>query len=388
VVSSEPPVIRLSLFYILYFALLGCIAPYWGLYLQDRDFSAGDIGLLMAGFGVVRVVAPNLWAALAPRFPSSLYMVRLAGLLTLICFAFIWWAESFSGVLAVMLGYGFFWAAMLPQYEAITLKALGNQIGQYSRIRVWGSVGFTGLVMLAGLLFDVFSVSVLPLIMILLMAAIVFNSWLIPAAAGVREGQAQTQGFWQTLTRRPVLIFLLMTMLLQVSHGPYYTFFSIYLEDLNYPSWLIGTLWAVGVLAEVVLFWQFRHLAELLTLKHWCILSLMLTTVRWVLIALVPENLFLLVIAQGIHAFSFGAMHVVAMRYIQVLFPAPMQGQGQALYSSLGFGLGTAIGAWLSGVLWEAAGGVIVYLLAAVVSVVAAVVVWRGFDVAQEKQPH
>tara|TARA_Y100001001_G_C7995313_1_gene304414 strand:+ start:328 stop:1518 length:1191 start_codon:yes stop_codon:yes gene_type:complete len=372
---QNPPMARLSLFYVLYFALLGCIAPYWGLYLQNRDFAAEDIGLLMAGFGLVRVAAPNLWAALGPLFPSPVHMVRLAGSLTLLCFVFIWQADSFSSVLLVMLGYGFFWAAMLPQYEAITMRALGNQIGLYSRIRVWGSVGFIVLVLLAGYLFDLFSVALLPFIMLLLMSGIVLNSWLMPASTGhVREFH-EGDGFLRIAGQGPVVLFILMTVLLQISHGPYYTFFSIYLESLSYQSWQIGLLWAVGVAAEVILFWQFRHLAERLSLKNWCVVSLLLTSIRWLLIALVPGSVVVLVMAQLMHAFSFGAMHVVAMRYVQMFFPAAMQGQGQALYSSIGFGMGSAIGAWLSGSLWNVLGGSEVFVLAGLVSVVALLLV-------------
>jgi len=374
----EPPVIRLSVFYILYFALLGCIAPYWGLYLQHRSFSAEDIGLLMGGFGLVRVLAPNMWAALGPSFPSSVSMVRMAGIFTLICFSFIWLADSFLSVLLVMLGYGFFWAAMLPQYEAITMQALGNQIGRYSRIRVWGSVGFIVLVVCAGFIFDTLGVNFLPFMMFLLMTGIVVNSWLMPSSAGKYSHQEKTTSFRKAALRLPVVVFIVMTILLQISHGPYYTFFSIYLENSGYSGSSIGFFWAVGVIAEVVLFWQFRHLVELLSLKNWCIFSLLLTSLRWVLIALFADNISLLIFAQIMHAFSFGAMHVVAMRYVQIFFPAALQGQGQALYSSLGFGLGTAVGAWLSGMLWDQAGGTAVFLSVAVVSAIAALIVKIG----------
>ena len=47
---------------------------------------------------------------------------------------------------------------------------------------------------------------------------------------------------------------LLACALMQASHGPYYVFFSIHLEDLGYSGGEIGALWALAVVAEVALF--------------------------------------------------------------------------------------------------------------------------------------
>ncbi len=383
-VASSVPVRQLSLFYALYFSLLGCIAPYWGLYLQQRSFSAQDIGLLMGSFGLVRILAPNIWAALSHRFRSPLQMVRLAGVMTLICFSFIWLAQSRSAVLLVMISYGFFWAAMLPQYEAITMQALNNQIGAYSRIRVWGSVGFILLVLCAGVLFDYFSVVLLPLLMLLLMLAVVINSLTLKSAAVSSDNQAAGVSFRERIISWPVISFIVMTVLLQISHGPYYTFFSIWLESHHYASWQIGVLWAAGVTAEVILFWQFHRLVNLSSLQMWCIVSLLLTALRWVLVALYPGNVLILLLAQFTHAFSFGAMHVVAMRYIHSFFPGTLQAKGQALYSSVGFGLGGAAGAWLSGMLWQEVGGQGVFLLASVAAGTALLIAWAGLRTATD----
>lgn len=376
---SAVPYRSLSFFYILYFAVLGCIAPYWGLYLQSRDFNPQEIGTLMAGFALVRILAPNLWAALAHRFRSPLHMVRAAALLMMLCFAFVGWVSSLSGVLLAMVAYGFFWAAILPQYEAITMQALANRVEEYSRIRVWGSVGFVAVVLLAGILFDFISVRWLPVLMFLLMAGITVNSWLLRSRKIMLQEKTDTSvSFLSVAFTRPVLSFLLMTVFLQISHGPYYTFFSIYLESKSFTSSQIGLLWAVGVIAEVILFWQFRKIINIFSWSGWCMVSLALTAVRWLMIALLVDHWLWLFVAQTMHAFSFGAMHVIAMRYVQHFFPGRLQGQGQALYSSLGFGLGGAIGAWLSGQLWEVAGDTQVFLLAGLSALAAMVVVKTG----------
>jgi len=381
ITSLQPaiPYKRLSLFYILYFALLGCIAPFWGLFLQHKSFSAEDIGLLMACFGLVRILAPNMWAALGHRFTSPLHMVRLAGALTLVCFALIFWADSLLLMGLVMVSYGFFWAAMLPQYEAITMQALKNKVEEYSRIRVWGSLGFIFIVLVAGALFDFISVAWLPVLMLVLMVGIFINSWCIRSASfRVRENTENSQSLKKILLKKPVMAFLLMSILLQISHGPFYTFFSIYLEENRYSSSEIGILWSVGVAAEVLLFWQFGKMMSWLSWSGWCLLSFALTALRWLIVSAWADSLLWMFVAQCMHAFSFGAMHIIAMQYVQSFFPGKLQGQGQALYSSLGFGLGGAIGAYLSGQLWDTVGHANVFIFASLAAVAGFIVTLKG----------
>ncbi len=378
---------RFALFYALYFALLGCIAPFWGLYLKHLSFTAVEIGSLMALFGVVRILAPNMWAAQSQRFRGPVQMVRMAGLLTLVCFSLIYVTQSFYGVAAVMIAYGFFWAAMLPQYEVLCMQSLSNQVDRYSRVRMWGSVGFIVTVVLLGAVLQALSISVLPAVMWTLMFCIVANAWLMPHASHPVRPENQTeQQFWRRLLKGPVAGFILLNVLLQLSFGPYYTFFSIYLGEAGYSASLTGIIWGVGVIAEVVLFWQFGRIMHLLSWRGWVVLSLALTAVRWMLNGYLIGSLWVLLLLQILHAFSFGVMHAVSMRYVQTLFPDHLQGRAQALYSSVSFGLGGAVGAWVSGLLWEPLGGTLVFVLAGAASLAGAVIAWLSLSPDEQRQ--
>lgn len=369
-----------ALFYALYFALLGCIAPFWGLYLQHLEFSATDIGLLMGIFGVVRILAPNIWAAQSRHFSSTLQMIRLAGLLTIVSFTLIFIAKDLVWVALVMVSYGFFWAAILPQYEALCMESLGNQVDRYSRVRLWGSLGFVVAVGGLGAAFDHWGVVLLPVIMWLLMLLITINSWLVSQNKRPKERVQVVTPFISLLTSKAVIGFIVVNILLQVSFGPYYTFFSIFLQDAGYSATMTGVFWAIGVIAEVILFWQFGRIMHLMSWRSWVVWSLILTGVRWMLTGYLLHSIWALILLQTLHAFSFAAMHAVSMRYIQTLFPVGAQARGQALYSSVGFGVGGAIGAFASGLFWVSLGGSQVFLIAGLISIMAAFIGWWTLD--------
>ena len=279
-----------------------------------------------------------------------------------------------------MVAYGFFWAAMLPQYEALCMESLGNQLDRYSRVRLWGSLGFVMTVGVLGAVFDQWGIALLPVIMWILMVLITVNTWLVSQDKRPKEQVLGQASFLSLLTSKAVIGFIVVNIFLQISFGPYYTFFSIFLESAGYSASLIGVFWAIGVIAEVILFWQFGRIMHLMSWRTWIAVSLIVTGIRWALTGYLLHSVWTLILLQTLHAFSFAAMHAVSMRYIQSLFPGSLQARGQALYSSVSFGLGGAIGAFASGLLWESLGGTLVFLLAGIVSMLAAVIAIYTLD--------
>lgn len=382
------PYWRLSGFYGLYFALIGCIMPFWGLYLQQQSFAVEDIGILLALFSAVRIFAPNIWASaahLCEKIIAPIQLMRIAGLLMFLCFIAIYWATEFWHYALIMLCYGFFWSAILPQYETLTLNYIKDDLDKYSSIRLWGSIGFILTVTLLGWLFDFISINYLPAVMLALMLGIVLNGFSLPAPQKVRAvsavdsiGDSDARAFSDSSMKLGLASFLIMNILLQITHGPYYVFFSIYLQGLGYESWAIGLFWSLGVIAEIVVFWRIAFFLRHLSLRQLVVACLLLTSLRWLMTAYFADNTLILIVSQCLHAFSFGLLHAVSVKYIAIFFPGGKQLHGQALYSGLGFGLGGAIGAYLAGITWALEGAQFVFISAAAIAFAAAVIAFYG----------
>jgi PPP family 3-phenylpropionic acid transporter len=370
------PYWRLSAFYFFYFGLLGAIVPFWGLYLQSLGFSALQIGYLGAILMGTKIVAPNLWGWLGDRLGQCLRILQVGCMLAILCFLIILFKHSFMWMAISVALYSFFWNAVLPQFEVVTLAHLGKSPHLYSRIRLWGSVGFVLVVLGLGLVFDVVDISYLPWVM-LLMLTLIWLSSLSVSERPFNVGHGKEQPLWQTICEPHVLSFLLCVFLLQVSHGSYYTFYSVYLEALNYSRTTIGILWALGVVAEVLVFLVMHRVMHRYSLRQILLLSLSLTVVRWWLIGCYAEYTSVLFLAQGLHAFSFGCCHAVAIEFVRRHFHGAIQGQGQALYTAASFGAGGAMGAFVSGLVW-AHSPVLSFALSALFAALALLVVWLG----------
>lgn len=371
------PYWRLSGFYFFYFAVVGTAVPFLGLYLQSHQFSASEIGEIAAIMMVTRVIAPNIWGWLSDVSGQRLRVIRLGALLACVCFSGLFWQQSFFWVALVIVGYSFFWNAVLAQFEVITLAHLEGRPNFYSRVRLWGSIGFIVAVVLLGYLFEVFSIELFPVAMLLFLACIWLSALSVREPKSVLIDHSDGDGFWSKVASLPVICFLLSSFFLQVSHGAYYTFYSVYLEGLSYSRTTIGVLWGLGVIAEVVVFWYMHHLFKRFGARNIMLFTLVVTVIRWWLIGCYSQHMWVLVGAQVLHAFSFGTAHAVAIELVRRFFGGRTQGQGQALYSAVSFGAGGAVGALISGWVW-AESSVMAFAISALAAALALALVWWG----------
>lgn len=344
---------RLSSFYFFYFALIGVILPFWPLYLKELGFGPDKIGYIAGVMMATKIIAPSIWGYLTDRTGRRMAIIRLGSLMAFAIFLALFLRQDFVWMVLVVAGFSFFWNAVLAQFEVVTLSHLGGNHHRYSLIRLWGSIGFIAAVALLGVFFDWFSVLLLPWFIALLLFGILVSSLIVNEPDGQstqHHGDLTLRG---VLRKPPVILFFLVCFLMQASHGPYYAFFSVYLEDYGFSRTSTGVLWSIGVVAEVLVFIVMHRLMRRYSLYYIMMASLVLSVLRWWLIAFCVENVVLLVFAQVLHAASFGSFHAFAVEMIRRIFVGGLRGQGMALYSGLSFGAGGAVGAVVSGWLWE-----------------------------------
>lgn len=373
------PYWRLSGFYFFYFALLGALVPYWGLFLRERGFDAVAIGELMAILMATKIIAPNVWGWLGDHLGHRMRIVRLASLVSLLVFMGMFWAQGFWAIALVMTLYSFFWNASLPQFEVVTFSYLKERVARYARIRVWGSIGFIATVMSLGGLVEWRGPEVVLPAVLFIFLAIWLSSMLVRDPDP--EPHPPDQQSLGSILRRPAIIgFFLAVFLMQASHGPYYAFYSIFMKDQGYSETLIGQLWALGVLAEVGLFVVMHHLLDRFGARRVLVASLVLAALRWWLIGNFVDSLALLLVAQLLHAATFGTFHAAGIHLVHHYFRGRHKGRGQALYSSVSFGAGGAVGSLASGYAWQGMGPALTYGVAAMVALLGAFVAWRWID--------
>ena len=356
------PYWRLSGYYLFYFAFIGAFSPYFGLYLQSLAFSAWDISVLMTQMQIMRLAGPFFWSALVDRMGRRMTVIRLTSAITLAVFCAFFLTTRFE-ILLISLGlFAFFWVAALPLVETLTFDHLRDEPARYSRIRLWGSVGFIVTVLGVGALLDRWPLSSLLWVCVLCLAGIVLCGFAIPEAP-VLHGHESQQPIGRILRQPRVRALLAACFAMSAAHGALNIFYSIFLSDHGYSKSLVGGLWTLGVLAEIVVFFYMARVMRRFSLRQILLASFAAAVVRFVTIGQASDQLLVLALAQLLHGLTFGAFHSAAIAAINRWFPGNTRSRGQALYSSLSFGAGGTVGGLVSGWAWGHLGSGITFAL-------------------------
>jgi PPP family 3-phenylpropionic acid transporter len=350
-------------FYFFYFAYLGAFAPFFSLYLDGIGMSAVEIGVLMSLPQLTRIVAPQLWGWLADRGASRLRVARLAGAAGLIAWLGVFAGTHFAWLFAVLLAMTFFWSAALPLVEATTLSHLGEETARYGRVRVWGSVGYIVAVVGVGYVLDALPAEKLLWIVLGLMGGMLGFCWAVPEARVVPHASDELP-IGHILRRPEVIALIAACALMSAAHGPYYTFYTLHLVEHGYSKSLAGWLWALGVACEIGIFVWMPHLYRAFTPRQILLASFGLAVARFLAIGWLAGSVAALLIAQVLHAATFGSFHAAAIGMVHGLFRGRHQARGQALYGSLAYGVGGAIGGFASGYAWAGLGPELTFSLA------------------------
>jgi len=170
------------------------------------------------------------------------------------------------------------------------------------------------------------------------------------------------------LLQPEVAAFFTSTFMMIAAHSALYVFYSLYLAQLGYDKTVIGLMWALGVVAEIVFFYFQAPIFRRFGVKTLMLASLMIAAGRFLMLGLGAQSLLCLLIAQILHAATFAAHHSASVLRMQRWFSGPLQARGQALYISISYGLGGSFGGLLLSQFWNETNGRAVFFGAAILA--------------------
>ena len=366
---------RIAGFYFFYYAFVGMFSPYWSLYLKSIHFDAIEISILMSIQPVMRMIAPNIWGWLADHTGRSREVVVAAASLSALFYVGVFATTSFWGLFLVLGLMSFFWSASMPLVEATTLSYLGKNTAHYGRIRSWGSIGFIVSVVGLGYAFDYIAIAWLLWAGLVCEVGILIFARQIPKTE-VLAHHTDSQPINQIVLQPRVLALFGACFLMSVAHGPYYTFYSIYLVEHGYAKSAVGGLWALGVVCEIGVFFLMPALVRRFGFVRILLVSFGAAIVRFLLIGWAVDWVVLVLLAQMLHALTFGAYHAASVGLVHQFFQGRHQSKGQALFGSVTYGAGGVLGGLASGPILQHWGASALYSFSSGMALLGLLLMW------------
>lgn len=356
--------LNFALFFFAYYGYIGVFSPYASLYFADRGVSAAQIGVLMSMMQVMRIFGPNLWGWVADHTRRRVMVLRLTSAASALVFCGMFWGETFVFFFGLMLTLNLFTSAQGPLSEALMLSSMRGDLTHYGRLRLWGSVGFIVTVITAGQLLDWQGIRLMPWIAFVLLVMVSVVALNMREEAVMPRSQ-DTPSVRQLLKQKEVIAFFVSTFLMIAAHASLYVYYSLYLSQIGYSKTVIGLMWSLGVVAEILFFYFQAPLFRRFGVATLMLTSLLIGVVRFLMIGFGAESLVMLLIAQILHAATFGVHHSASVATLQRWFAGPLQARGQALFISVSYGLGGSLGGLLLSACWDTFGAGLVYMIAA-----------------------
>ena len=341
-------------FFFLYFAYVGLVSPYASLFFLDRGFSVIEIAVLMSMLQVTRIVGPFSWGWLSDYLSNRVGIIRFCTCLAALVFACIFFLQSYIGFFIWMFVLHTILSSLMPLGESATVHALYKDNSfdkRYGRLRLWGSIGFIVMVLVAGELFQRKSIELYPIVGMIVLLLLAVISFCLREPKMERRKMVKGE-LLVVLVNPDVRWFLLSGFFMIFAHAALYVFYSLYLADLGYGKFQIGLFWALGVFAEVIFFYFQSKVLSRVDAEVVLQGAFGIGVVRFILIAFLPITP-VLIFAQVLHAGTFAAHHSAATKLLQRWFTGPLQARGQAVMATVSYGLGGTLGGLCAGWIWE-----------------------------------
>ena len=342
-------------FFFLYFAYVGLVSPYASLFFLDRGFNVIEIAVLMSMLQITRIVGPFSWGWLSDYLSNRVGIIRFCACLAALVFVCIFFLNSYLAFFVWMFVLHTILSSLMPLGESATVHALFKDNSfdkRYGRLRLWGSIGFIAMVLVAGELFQRKGIELYPIVGMIVLSLLALITLLLHEPKMERRKMVKGE-LLVVLFNPDVRWFLLSGFFMIFAHAALYVFYSLYLSNLGYNKFQIGLFWALGVFAEVIFFYFQSKVLSRLDAEVVLQASFGVGVVRFALIALYPLTP-VLIFAQILHAGTFAAHHSAATKLLQRWFTGPLQARGQALMATISYGLGGTLGGLCAGWIWDA----------------------------------
>jgi len=367
----------LAAFYAASFSALGVFLQFFPTWLHDvQGFGKGDIAVILSAQTISRTLAGPLWSQWVDRSGDPRRVLSLLSAGALGAFALFVWAPSLVIAWCVAFLFGCLYPPMHPIADATAVREGARHGYSFGRLRVVGSLSFLVAILVVGAWLERTGTSQVYVILLGCLFATALASRAVPrGAAPARKLDDAPEPWWRLLRSAPVVVVLLCSALIQGSHAAYYQLSTVHWGGHGIDKSVAAILWAEGVLAEIVLLFFARGTLDRLRPTTLLLAGGLGAVVRWVFVGATTDVATLLAV-NWLHALSFAATYLGAIRALERRVPASQRATAQGLLGAATSGGGMVFCGLCGGFAYEAVGGGAFYVMAAFAGLGTAAALW------------
>lgn len=362
-IPSLSPGWRMAGVYGASFVTFGIHLPFFPVLLAHRGLGEVEIAVVLAVPTILRVFTAPILGLVTDRVADRRLVVTAYAVAAAVGFSLFGFSQGFLAMVAAMAATALFWNGITPGIDTMALALARAGRADYGRMRMWGSVTFILANVLAGAIIARTGAATIYWLLLaafwLQAASIMVAPRAGPPAAGSvptapRPVRLPWADFGLLVRDRRLIQVLAGSALIQASHTMAYGFASLYWASLGFDEGTIGVFWAVGVVAEVILFARGTAITARLGPLGLILLGGAGAALRWALFPVIDGSAGWIAV-NLLHAFSFASLHLGTIQFASRTAPEHLAGATQGLVLTIS-GATMACGTLVSGPIYKALG--------------------------------
>jgi MFS family permease len=377
-------------------AILGVFYPFIPAILAEREFSAEEIGFTIAVAALAFTLSVPIWGHLADVVLGRAVALRAAVIGSSIAVLGLLLDGPPLVVALLIVAYAAFESALAPLADALAVNALAGAPRAYARVRLLTSLGFAGTSVLAGRFYNETGFGPAPILWGVVGVAIILATWWVPDVARYRgpipAGREVAVGgeavgrpalgrggsFAFVLRTQPRLRGVLFGLgLVHVGILAGFTFLALRLLQLGGQPSDVALSAGLSAVAEIPAMAVIPRIVARTGSRALLVAGILLYAVVMVSWAFLDDPT-LIIATRLVSGVAYAAIAITAVMTIAALLPAELQGTGQGLYQTVGYGVAAVLANSIGGLVYGSGGAMPLFLGCVVLAGLGAVVAWRS----------
>ncbi|MGD8190829.1 MFS transporter [Brevibacillus ginsengisoli] len=344
--------IYLSALYVFIYYGFGAFFPLMSQYYKSIHLTGTEIGTISSITPIVSILAQPIWGMICDRY-SIRKPVLIGTLLSTAAISLLFsMVSSYAWILFLFTIFSVFQCALVPISDSIALSYAKKENMQFGNIRMWGAVGFAVAVFFTGIAVEKWGPNAIFYCFAIALIIAMLSLRGIPDGSNEFSSVNLLSGLGQLLRLPRFLLFLISSFFIFGAINANNIWFSLYYQHIGGSVSGIGLAFLLFAGSEA----PFMKIAASFTRRFGMEITLLLagtvSAIRWLWYGTAPSTTMILCLffIQGISA---GFYLANAAQFVRENTPPALQVTALALFTSLGYGLGSMANNLLGGIIMD-----------------------------------
>jgi MFS transporter, PPP family, 3-phenylpropionic acid transporter len=359
-------------YYFLWLGGLGFFWPFFNLFCARQGLNGTQIGWIASIAALMALIFSPIWTDIAAKSGKGRLILQVSLVATAAFAILLGQQRTFLWILAINAIRIIAFAGISPLSDSLAVSVTESNRSGFGSVRVWASVGWCPIVLIAGWLIQRFGIFTsfigTAVTMVLAAVSLIFvnHNWLDRKRDKSETSHSLFSVIKMLLHNREALGYGLLLIAIGIGNCGVVQFEILYMDRLGASVFILGVAAMIGAVVELPCMpWTDRLLRGKTTARQLLLISMLSYVILRLMVYFFP-SVTMIIITRVLGGVSFSFYTIAGIRYMSDLLPTPVRGTVLALYTVTLVNIINIFATPITGIAYDLFGAPWMYVIAAI----------------------